>query len=384
MHLKPLAPRVDLQCIYRSNCSFTSILNISQNLNMRLFSTWLSGLALAPLALAVWPLAETYTTEELAAPPSYNNDELDVKLETLFQFPKNGSWISNLVVRPDGNLLLTRLDAPEVWNVNTTSGNATLAYSFPNVTSCFGISEIADDVFAVVTGNFSTETYQPTPSSFSLQKLDFNGKTTSDDDRALEGPTASEIVALPEALALNGMATFSRESNLVLIADSPKGIIWKVNTETGDYSVGLNHTTMLPAAGSLPLGVNSVTVLDDYVYYTSTTRMEYCRVKVDKKANPVGEFEVIASGFLPDNVELTADGIAYIPTDPQNGLVRITPYGQISLVAGGQISTELAGPTSVRMSKDRKILYVGTSGGQIAPVLGSFIEPAKVTKITLK
>jgi hypothetical protein len=349
---------------------------------MRLHLTWLSGLAVLPVALASWPMFDN--TEAIPANP-YANEEPDVKVETLFQFSNNGSWIHNLAVRSDGNLLLTRLDTPEVWLVNTTSGNATLAYSFPNVTSCFGISEIEDDVFAVVVGNFSTKTYQPTAGSFSLQKLDFTNTPARAEERQSGNPLASEITALPEAQAPNGMATFSRESNLVLIADSPKGAIWRVNTKTGDYSVALNDTTMLPAKGqSLPLGVNSLTVLGHYVYYTSTTRMEYCRVKVDTNANAVRDFEVIASGFLPDNVEVTEDGTAYIPTDPQNSVVRITPLGQISLVAGGQISTEMPGPTSVRLSKDRRSLYVGTSGGQIAPVLGTFIEPAKVLKITLQ
>ncbi|KAJ6142488.1 hypothetical protein N7471_001941 [Penicillium samsonianum] len=349
---------------------------------MHFHNTLLSGLAILPVALASWPFFD-YTEETSAT--SYPNEQPGVKVETLFQFPNNGSWIDNMVVRSDGNLLLTRLDTPEVWLFNTTSRNATLAYSFPNVTSCFGISEIEDDVFAVVVGNFSPKTFQPGPGSFSVHKLDFTDIDAEQNERALELPTASEIIAMPEAEALNGMVTFSRESNLVLIADSPKGVIWRVDTNTGDYSVALNDTTMAPAEGqALPLGVNALTVLGDYVYYTGTTRMVYCRIKVDKDVNPIGDFEVIASGFLPDNVEMTDDGFAYIPTAPQNSIVRITPSGQISLVTGGQVSTQLAGPSSVRLSKDRQILYVGTNGGQIAPVLGSFIEPAKIVKISFE
>ncbi|KAJ5827871.1 hypothetical protein N7447_004634 [Penicillium robsamsonii] len=324
------------------------------------FQTFLSGLAILPVALASWPFRDHI---EAISAIGYGNEQPNVKVETLFQFPNNGSWIGNMVLRPDGNLLVTRMDTPEVWLVDTTSGKASLAYSFPSVTSTFGISEIEDDVFAVVVGNFSIKTYQPGAGSFSVQKLDFTKIGAGGNKRALEQPTASEIIAIPEAQALNGMATFSRGSNLVLIADSPKGVVWKVDTKTGDYSVALNDTTMAPAKGqALPLGVNAVTILGDYVYYTSTTRMLYCRVKVDKDAKAIGDFEVIASGFLPDNVEMTKDGTAYIPTDPQNSVVRITPSGQISLVAGGQVSTEMPGPSSVRLSEDRKILYVGTTG----------------------
>ncbi|KAJ6089249.1 hypothetical protein N7467_004465 [Penicillium canescens] len=346
---------------------------------MRLLAPWFSSLAVLPLARASLPML--YGTEVWSSP--YSNNKPSVKVETIFQFPENGSWVDNLVLRSDGNLLLTRLDVPEVWSVNTTSGNATLAYSFPNVTSCFGISEIADDVFAVVVGNFSTKTYKPDAGSFSVQKLDFNKTSKRRGKRASKLPAASRIVALQEAQALNGMTTFS--ADLVLIADSPKGVVWKVNTKTGDYAVALNDTTMLPAKGqALPLGINGLKAIEDYVYYSSTTRMEFCRVKVDADVKPIGDYEVIASGFLPDNMDVTEDGIAYIATDPQNSVVRITPSGQISLVAGGQLSTEMPGPTSARLSEDRKSLYVGTSGGQVAPVLGTFMEPGKVVKITLE
>ena len=135
---------------------------------MHFHTPFMGALAVIPQVLASLPLyhadLETLT----------RNNEPELQVETMFQFPNNGSWVDNIALRSDGSLLLTRLDVPEVWSVNTTSGNATLAYAFPNVTSRFGISEIDTDVFAVVVGNFSTETYVPTAGSFSLQKLDFN------------------------------------------------------------------------------------------------------------------------------------------------------------------------------------------------------------------
>lgn len=345
---------------------------------MRPHAAFVNILAVVPQVLAAWP---SYYTE-LESP--YPNEQPNVKVDTLFQFPNNGSWIDNIVLRRDGSLLLTRLDVPEVWSVDTETGNSTMVYSFPNATSCFGISEIDDDVFAVVVGNFSTTTYQPTAGSFSVQKLEFQDGSANEETRVADSAVATHIVSLPEAQALNGMTSFTKESHLVLIADSPKGVVWKVNTETGDHSVALNDTTMMPAEGvALPLGINGLKVVDEYLYYSSTTRMQFCRVKVNKDAEAAGDYQVIASGFLPDNMDVATDGTAYIATDPQNSVVRVTPYGQIALVAGGQLSTQLPGATSTRLTPDGKTLYVGTSGGQVAPVLGTFKEPAKVVKISL-
>ncbi|KAJ5151476.1 uncharacterized protein N7482_010728 [Penicillium canariense] len=346
---------------------------------MHFHATWIGLLVALPQALASLPLLFAQSGSP------YSNDKPKVTVETIYQFPDNGSWIDNVALRSDGSVLLTRLDTPEVWSVDT-SGNATLIYSFPNATSCFGISEIDDDVFAVVVGNFSTKTYQPTPGSFSVQKIDFNNADGSGDtERVAESAAVSQIAALPEAQALNGMAAFTKGSNMVLIADSPKGAVWSVNTETGEYAVALNDTTMQPAEGqALPLGVNGIRLVDGYIYYSSTTRMEFGRVKVNEDATAAGDYQIIASGFLPDNLDVASDGTAYIATDPQNSVVRITPYGQISLVAGGQLSTQIAGPTSCALTGDGKALYVGTSGGQVAPVLGTFMEPAKVVKISFE
>ncbi|KAJ6150710.1 hypothetical protein N7470_007304 [Penicillium chermesinum] len=344
-------------------------------------STALVGLlASLPCVLgSKFPLHHRNTT----APPT-KNIQPEVEVKTLFQFPNNGSWIDNVVLRSNGNLLFTLLDAPEVWSVDPKTGNASVAHSFPNATSCFGISEIDDDVFAVVVGNFSTKTYAPTAGSFSVQKLDFN-KAGAGNERVSAGPAASVIAAVPEAQALNGMTTFTKESNLVLIADSPIGAVWKVDIKSGEYKVALNDTAMTPAEGvPLPLGVNGLKVLNGYMYFSSTTRMQYGRVKLNDDGTAAGDFEIIASGFLPDNLDIAKDGTAYIATDPQNSVVRVTPSGQISLVAGGQLSTKIPGATSCRLTDDEKTLYVGTSGGQVAPVLGTFMEPAKIVQITFK
>ncbi|KAI2788105.1 hypothetical protein POX_f08492 [Penicillium oxalicum] len=355
---------------------------------MHVQTTWVALLATLPTAFAFWPTYYSQNANNANNVGSVNsvnphsNDEPNVTIETVFQFPNNGSWIVNLVERRDGSLLLTRLDTPEVWSLDPATGTAELVHSFPMVTSCFGISEIEDDVFAVVIGNFSSTTYQPTPGSFVVQKIDFSNAAARTEG-ANAGHTVSEIAAIPEAVALNGMTSFTRESHLVLIADSPVGLGWKLNTQSGEYSVALNNTKLRPAEGqALPLGVNGLKVLNDYVYYSSTTRMEFGRVKVNSEAMPVGDYETIASGFLPDNFDVASDGTAYIATDPQNSVVRITPSGQIALVGGGQLSTQMPGATSCRLTSDEKTVYVGTSGGQVAPVLGQFMEPAKVVKIT--
>lgn len=71
---------------------------------MHFHTTWIGLLATLPSALGFWPI---YYTESSSP---YRNDAPTVQVETLFQFPNNGSWIDNLALRSDGSILLTRLD----------------------------------------------------------------------------------------------------------------------------------------------------------------------------------------------------------------------------------------------------------------------------------
>ncbi|MBE7181550.1 MAG: hypothetical protein INR71_10145, partial [Terriglobus roseus] len=76
---------------------------------------------------------------------------------TIFQFPDNGSWIENLAVRPNGHILVTRIDVPELWSVDPSAGTASLVHDFagPGVTSLLGIAAVRRDVYAVVGANQS-------------------------------------------------------------------------------------------------------------------------------------------------------------------------------------------------------------------------------------
>ncbi|GIK04005.1 hypothetical protein Aspvir_008080 [Aspergillus viridinutans] len=181
---------------------------------------------------------------------------------------------------------------------------------------------------------------------------------------------------------LNGIVQFNE--NPLLITDSAKGVIWRLDVRTGVYAQALSDASMLPAAGQpYAVGVNGIDVRGKYVYYTSTTQMLFCRVPVNSVAAATGPVEVIASGITPDDLVVGSDGAAYITTNPDNGLVKVDPKGRVRLVAGNQFMIAVGGSTAVAGNKDGSVLYVTTSGGQFSPILGKLIEPAKVVAIHL-
>lgn len=294
-------------------------------------------------------------------------------VSTIYQFPNNGSFVDNISLRKNGDLLLTRIDVPQVWSVDPTAKTASLVHDFSHdnstITSCFGIVEIYRDVFVVVAGSFDIKSFSSTPGSFALWKLDLSN-----------GPegSVSKFLAIPEAQALGAVTKFD---NLLLIADSPEGAIWRVDLATSEYKKVISHESMLPAPDAPPMGVNGLQVQHDYLYYASTTRKEFRRARINTDAEAVGQFEMISNGTALDNFDLDADGTAYMATNGANSIVTISPDGQVDTIAGGAESKELVGPTSCLLHG--KTLYVGTNGGVTAPVDG-FKEPGKIAAIELR
>jgi hypothetical protein len=87
-------------------------------------------------------------------------------IRDVWQFPNN-TWPENLAVRASGQLLVTLLSIPELYQVDPTGAQqAQLIYHFPNATGLTGITEVEKDVFVVISGNFSLATFSSTPGSY--------------------------------------------------------------------------------------------------------------------------------------------------------------------------------------------------------------------------
>ncbi|KAJ6004302.1 hypothetical protein N7499_000372 [Penicillium canescens] len=296
---------------------------------------------------------------------------------TVFQLEQNGTWFENLAAQRNGSLLATRMDVPELWSINPSKNISrkscgSVLFRFPNATSVLGITEIDKDVFAVIAGNVSLPSVTPTPGSFVIWTIDLTSAE----------PKAKILAPMPAGQFLDGMSKFN--DNLLLISDTAKGVVWRLDITTGNYSEALRDPIMLPAAGQpIAVGVNGINVLGDNVYFTSTTQEVFARVQVDENAAAVGPIQQLVSGFTFDGFALAEDGTAYLSTNPQNELIKVTPEGRVHMVAGGQFRITIGGSTAVTTNNDLSLLYVTTSGAQFAPILGETTEPAKVVAIRL-
>lgn len=303
--------------------------------------------------------------------------QTNANITTLFQLETNGTWFENLIVRPNGQILATRIDVPELWTIDPSSPNTgSRLHTIPNAKSLLGIVSLSNDIYAIVAGNFSIPNVKPTKGSFGIWQVDLQDTTTTH-------PPAKQIVHIPEAEFLDGLIQFNND--LLLVTDATKGVIWRVDIHTGAYSTALSHPLMRPEPGqAVPVGVNGVKVHDGHVYFSSTTQEILARVPVaEHDASPTGEVEVVGGGIVVDDFWILGDGSVYVATNTGNSVLKMSPGGSVRKVAGNAFRLEVAGSTAVVAAKDADgdVLYVTTAGGLVAPVGCKMVEPAKVVAI---
>ena len=301
-------------------------------------------------------------------------------VRTVYQFP-NGTWLENIAVRANGQLLVSLLTTPGLYQIDPSTIEAPiLIHRFPG-TGALGIAEITPDVFAVAAGNVTVTA--TIPGTYSVWKVDMRTFDASNGSPA----TVAKIADIPEAQILNGATLLSQDSGIVLFADSIGGVVWGLDTRTGEYAKLLEDPLMKPGAGPASIGINGIHVRDRFVYFTNSAQIVLARVPVHAaNGTAAGAFEVVArpnASFVDDFV-LTPRDTAFVATNRDNTIIEVYTAGENAgtsrIVEGSVDSTAFAGTTAAtfgRTVSDRKVLYVTTSGA----FNGSFVEGAKVLMV---
>ncbi|KAM6479394.1 hypothetical protein HDV62DRAFT_136633 [Trichoderma sp. SZMC 28011] len=289
----------------------------------------------------------------------------------VYQFT-NGTTIENIAVRSSGSLLVTLSSQPELYEVDPFNPESPkLVHHFSGYLALVGITEVSPDVFTLIASNFSAGT-AVSPESWAVWQVAFDDEQTE----------ISKITDLPGVEFPNGMTTLETTPNTVLIADSAAGVVYSVNTQTGEHQVVLEDETFKAAPGSpQPIGVNGIRYLDPYVYYTNSFGPLFGRVPVNGSGNAVGDFEIILTGIIGDDFAITPQA-AYVAGNPTNVVTEVKLDGESKVIAGSINSSLVAGATSAhfgRTAQDSNVLYVTTTG----TVNATFTEGGKIVALDL-
>lgn len=313
--------------------------------------------------------------------PSYQSRRPESKVlpnRVIAQLPA-GTWVENIAVRSNGNLLFTTIlpnaSLYEVSDLDCQTPKLTRLFTVNTITSFSGITETSEDAFAVAGGNFSLTTGS-VKGTFGLWKVDFtHGR-----------PSYPELVAsLPDAALPNGATTVPQNNHLVLLADSILNAVWRIDVKKGtvDKAVQLTPESASAAASGI-IGINGIRIHDGYLWFTNSTattnpvtgdpETSMYRIKVDDKGVAAHDASAKKMLTLPsagmDDFTFGPGerNVKWIAGNKENEIFAATPDGKYAVVAGAPNSFEAATATACQFGRTRRdshILYVTTAGGTI-------------------
>lgn len=216
-----------------------------------------------------------------------------------YQFPK-GKGIENFTVRPNGQLLVTLATDPEIYQVDPYHNQTGFVlHRFEGYGSALGTAETQPDLFYVITGNYSTAKVAGTKGTFSIWEVDLRKHD--------EPPCVSKVVDIPDAVALDGMATVNTHKGLIITGDSATGVLYLIDTKAKEVShvfeSPLLNRTSASTEGIGALGINGIKVRGDNLYFTNFAQNFFGRLSLDTHTGvPSGTPKVVynASTLLDD------------------------------------------------------------------------------------
>jgi hypothetical protein len=158
------------------------------------------------------------------------------------------------------------------------------------------------------------------------------------------GGSAAQLVALPDAGWLNGLA-IDASGQTLYATDSTKGLVWRISLATGQADIWAQGTELAPSA-SVDKGANGIRVQGDAVYVSNTAQGTLLRFPVGSDGT-AGEVSTVASGVTGiDDFGFTGDGRIVAAQNPISEVALIDPDDgtvQSALTAADGLSN----PTSV-------------------------------------
>lgn len=351
------------------------------------------------------------------------NTALASSVSTLFSLPTNHSWLENLAIRqPAGDTILaTRLDIPQLWSIDITTGQGTLLANATSSVALVGIAQLPpsfscsseeeeeeEEVYYIAGVNYTATGVQANSSvlySLTYHNHNHNNHSSS------PGYTFQKALALPQMTLINGLTSLSPTT--LLATDSYQAAIYKIDISTGTASILIQDPDTM-GTDFTSAGINGVKVLhppnsrcddgydneddDDtsedaktYIYYTNTNKALVARIAVDPGTGvPLSNTtapEILTSGNAllgaPDDFALLNDGSLFVATGSTNTVVHVSLDGNVTTIAGSQGDLQLASSTACQLGWDGKVLYVTTASGEEGAVNGTLYGPGSVVAVEL-
>jgi sugar lactone lactonase YvrE len=371
--------------------------------------------SLAPAALVA---AYLLVTPALSQNTNQSCSALPLRGDVLYQFNQTDQWIENVAMRRNGDMLFT-LAGPkaQIYLMKNPAGrsgtpNVTLLHDFSSTiptpsnasmsggpTVLLGIAQPRPDVF-ITAGGMLTQRRTTVPNTWSVFELAFLNQTDS--------VAARTVVDLPNAEFPNGMVAAvdpfgnsssinTNYSSVVLVGDSTRGLVYRVDTQNNSVTTAMQLPEMAPRSdGQPPFGINGMKMRGDTLYFANSNDRAFYTVRVSEDARGVAPNATVQKvgsadreAIYIDDFDVEPDGTIWAAAGFDNKLLVIDPGTKQAVVAAGSnTSLTVGGPTATLLGRNgtgngTNVLYVVTAGAQGDPVNGTATEPGKVMRFDI-
>jgi hypothetical protein len=300
---------------------------------------------LACLGIAAWAQG---------LPPIYDKTPVNLAPTTVVaEFPK-GTFLENIAVDGSGNLFINSHLEGKVYRIDPQGKRSEWARIDGTIA---GIA-LNPDGSALSSGWVKGK--EP-----ALFTVDARGRS-------------ERLMRLPDGQFPNGVVRLG--DGRYLVADSYRGAIWAVDSVKKSATLWLEHDSLKRADVNNPtLAVNGIKVFGGALYASNTARQWLVRIPIINGA--AGAPQTLMQGMGLGDFAFDDAGVLYGATHVYNSLVRVTPQGVVSVIAG--VAQGMAGSTAVAVVKSQAgatTLFVVTNGGRSLPPEGG-LQSAKVLRV---
>lgn len=348
------------------------------------------GFSLRSIAtFSLLSLALALPSSEISA---RKTDPLPLPIEVIHQFPFP-TWVQDLAIRRNRKVLVTLLTAPELYEIDLQGNHdAKLVHTFPDHLALTGITELKPDIFYVSAGNVTIlpAAGAATTTNFTLAGNNVPGawdiyRVDLTDNHAPAKVT--KVAHLSEAFNLDGMTVLDANAGLLLLSDSLRGLIYKVNVQTGQSSVIIDDPS-LKSVPTIAIGVHALRIRDGSLYFDNSAQQTIVRIPIHPDGSAAGAAVILSTNINSNGFAFDRKGDAFLTENTPNALAYVPVEGGPSTVLAGvplAAPSSLPGPQSAefgRSGHDCEILYITTTGG-LASGLGNLKIGGTLSKVNI-
>ncbi|KAI0152597.1 hypothetical protein GGR57DRAFT_469626 [Xylariaceae sp. FL1272] len=281
----------------------------------------------------------------------------DVVLIT--QLPSD-SWFEGFVVRPNGKVLVTRLDKPELYTFDPQDQDTEPRpiHTFSEHNSLVNLTSIPgyDDEYYLLASTADLEVI--------TQKDVWAYRVAFGDDDSLP-PKVTRLTKVEEEGYIVGILAIT--DRIALLTDAKSGKLFHLDIGTGKKTTFVDDERMKHSDLKYFFGINRVRIVGDFLYFTNTCAGTLSRmaIEVDTEHKDVGIRAIGAVSSVIDGMPAHIDGLAisanqshaYVASQVDGKLHRIEIDPETGVGTSTVILGSLDSPTGLN-------LVEGTSEGK--------------------